>query len=165
MKDIKPWLLRHLVALFMLMVAVFAVPEEANAQELPRAVPDPTREVQPATFPLRVDATEIDGTLRLYLQCGAVSAPVGMAQGRFVTTIQFPVVSLCSGGNFIVSASDFYVLLPLDGWMRYDRAGQLGGVLVCVGRQQTGFSIYTDPAHLAQACVELEDDETPDPRP
>lgn len=151
----------HILAFVMLAVLVLALPSDSVAQELPRAVPDPTAEIQPATFPLRVDATAVGDILRLYLQCGAVSAPFAVVQGGFITTTQFPVVSLCERGLIVIAARDFYVPLPLDSWMQYDREGHLGGVLVCVGKQQTGFAVYTEAAHLPQSCADLEESDDP----
>lgn len=151
----------HILAFIMLAFLVLALPSSSVAQEIPRALPDPTAEIQPQIFLLRVDATDVEGVLRLYLQCGAVSAPVGMAQGGLITTINFPVVSLCGMGHLVIAARDFYVPLPLDSWMRYDREGTLGGVLVCVGRVQTGFAVYTEEAHVPQSCMDLEYEDDP----
>lgn len=121
------------------------------------ACPASAQEVEPETFPLRIDATESSQVLRLYVQCDQLTRPLTMVQPGAVTTRRVRVVDISCGardGLLILSAETWNGAAPLTRFLEYDRRGTLGGVLMCVSDGQNTRLMFYATETLPISCAE-----------
>lgn len=128
------------LAVFMALVALLAALNPLAGQDSPPSV------IEPQTFPLRVDTVESPEVLRIFTQCGQLSRPITTVEPRAVTSTTFRVVDLCDRGFLVLASESWYATVPMAALIRHDRAGTLGGVLLCIKNHiRSAMLVYEAP--------------------
>jgi len=94
--------------------------------------PAAAQEIEPQTVLLRVDAMESREDITLRAACGGIIRKLGFAEAEVITEVQLRVVDLCPRGFLVVETPTWWGTFPLRKVTQHERAGVLGGLLLCV---------------------------------